>query len=166
MFLLSIVSCFDLNLFHKNSTSRVWVSHSDDLLSAATSMRRDIRRRVIRDALNALQSETFERGRKLGNAEADARNFARNSAATAKRLVQNLKRDSWKDYTEEDIKRELIRRGICFSFTDELGHEPTNKLSCSTTFVELCHSIIANQESSIEIESEVNGITEEEKGVI
>lgn len=121
--------------------SRVWVSNNDDLDSAATAMRQDIRERIIHDALNALQSVTFERGRQLGTAEADAKNSARNMAATAKRLAQSLKGDSWKNLSKDELRRELIRRGVCHSIID--SNVSTDELECTDVFIQLCHTAIA-----------------------
>eukprot|EP00816_Leptocylindrus_hargravesii_P002980 CAMPEP_0196818128 /NCGR_PEP_ID=MMETSP1362-20130617/64106_1 /TAXON_ID=163516 /ORGANISM="Leptocylindrus danicus, Strain CCMP1856" /LENGTH=531 /DNA_ID=CAMNT_0042196083 /DNA_START=69 /DNA_END=1664 /DNA_ORIENTATION=- len=145
---------------------RVWVTteHNNDLEAAAVSLRKEIKAKIVANALRIKEGTTFERGRYVGRTEAELKHTAKEAVNTAKRLASQLKRDSWKKMSKDELRLELIRRGVCNEISSTTSNEKestkatttteTKRIACTDAMVDLCRLIITQGDATEALETQ------------
>ena len=129
---------------------RVWIDKSvDDLESAARSMRNEVKKKMIMNALWLKEGSTFERGRRIGRTETELKYAIKNTVSSTKSLVKsiNILNKSWKNLSKDELKSELRKHGVC-EFDE--GNNSDQGPKCIETFVEICRSVQASNQKEDE----------------
>lgn len=144
---------------------RVWVTtENDDLETAAASLRKEIKAKIVARALQIKEGTTFERGRCVGRTEAEIKHTAKEAANAVKRLASRLKRDSWKNLSEDELRLELIRRGVCSEIDSTKRNSKeleaargAKEMACTGAMVDLCRRImIQSDTTAFQLNQEAN----------